>query len=144
MKEVWKEVKDYDGRYVVSNLGRVKSVKRFVKGHNSYRPVRDRILKTRFSKGGYERVKLTKNCKGKEFYVHRLVATAFIPNPENKPQVNHIDSNRKNNIVENLEWMTAKENIQHGWRKRESEKERVNEESEGERTGEDTEDSKSE
>ena len=103
MIEEWKDIKGYEGLYQVSNLGRVKSKT-------------GRIRKTTFTNSGYELVVLYNNCKSKGFTIHRLVAEALLPNPENKPQVNHIDEDKTNNAVFNLEWVTAKENVNHGTR----------------------------
>ena len=104
MKEVWKDIEGYEGLYQVSNLGRVKRVKT------------DRILKGCKDKGGYLVIGLYKNNVMSTKTIHRLVAQAFIPNPENKPEVNHIDEDKANNKVNNLEWMTRKENNNHGTR----------------------------
>lgn len=104
MKEIWKDIEGYEGVYHVSNLGRAKRV------------TTGRILKSGKDRGGYLQVDLCKNGKHKTHRIHRLVAQAFIPNPENKPEVNHIDENKTNNMVSNLEWMTAKENSNHGTR----------------------------
>ena len=111
-EEIWMPVKGFEGIYEVSNYGRVKSLARFCK--NAYggknKPVRERILKTCIIKG-YENVIL---CIGdgshKHGLVHRLVAQAFIPNPENKPNIDHIDCNSTNNRADNLRWCTQKEN----------------------------------
>lgn len=95
--EKWEPVKNYENKYMVSSLGRVKC--------------RNHILRAQLNQPGYYRVVLRKNKYSKQFLVSRLVAAAFIPNPENKPHVNHIDCNPKNNRVENLEWCTHKENM---------------------------------
>ena len=109
MKEIWKAIKDYEGKYEVSNLGRVKSLERTSRLN---RKIKERILAPREHTGGYLRVQLSR----KDFYIHRLVAEAFIPNPENKSQVNHIDGNKRNNHVDNLEWNTPLENNLHAIR----------------------------
>ena len=119
MKEIWKDVNGYEGFYQVSNLGRVKSLDRIVKNKGLIKKEsfikKGRILKQRTSKSkglitGYYRVLLTKEKVGKNFCVHKLVAEAFIPNPENKPQVDHINTIISDNRVENLKWVTSKEN----------------------------------
>ena len=104
IKEVWKDIEGYEGLYQVSTLGRVKNSRS------------GRILKGGKHKAGYHQVILCKNGKVKYYLVHRLVAQAFIPNPQNKPQVNHIDEDKENNYVENLEWVTIKENLNYGTR----------------------------
>lgn len=109
MKEIWKDVGGYEGLYQVSNLGRVKRLKgKYMKS--------DKLLKQVKLDSGYIAVGLCKHNKAKNFRVHRLVAEAFIPNPEEKPQVNHINEDKTNNMVSNLEWMTAKENNNYGTR----------------------------
>lgn len=100
--EIWKDVVGYEGLYQVSNLGRVKSII-FPKNKDG------KILKQRIRKG-YLRIQLYKNKIAKDFGVHRLVALAFIPNPYNKPEIDHIDGIPSNNNVSNLKWCTPKEN----------------------------------
>lgn len=116
MKEIWKDITGYEGYYQVSNLGSVQSMDKIVKGKNGgLRFVKGRILQPSLSEG-YLAVGLCKNGRCSKIRVHRLVAKTFIPNPENKRTVNHIDENKLNNIVENLEWATDKENCNHGSR----------------------------
>ena len=103
-REIWKDIKGYEGLYQVSNLGRVKRV------------TTNRILKSSKHVSGYLMVNLCKNSVTSHQRIHRLVAQAFIPNPENKPDVNHIDEDKTNNMVSNLEWSTKKENCNHGTR----------------------------
>lgn len=99
-------IQGYEGEYVVSNRGDIFSLERF----GNWRTLR---LKPRISHNGYERVTLTKNNSRGYFFVHRLVALAFIENPYMKATVNHIDGNKTNNHVGNLEWATQSENSQH-------------------------------
>lgn len=106
MKEIWKDIEGYERYYQVSNLGRVKSLARIVKRKFNNYTVRERILKARPDKDGYKYLVLCISCKAKTFQVHRLVANAFIPNPDNLPCINHKDENPSNNCVENLEWCT--------------------------------------
>ena len=105
--EIWKDIEGYEGIYQVSNLGRTKRL---------YKNDKEKILKPFSNKDGYLIVNLCKEGKVKSRSVHRLVAQAFIPNPENKPEVNHKDENKSNNKVENLEWVTSKENNNYGTR----------------------------
>lgn len=109
MKEIWKDIPGYEGVYQVSNAGNVLSLNAY--GHTIKRP-----LKQRLNRNGYLVVIL--NHKKHQYYVgvHILVAKTFIPNPEHKPQVNHKDGNKTNNHVQNLEWNTARENVQHAIR----------------------------
>jgi hypothetical protein len=108
MKEVWKDVLGYEGRYQVSNLGNILAI-------NYKRSGKSHLINQSQTHDGYFRVNLCNGARStKKFYfVHVLVAKAFIPNPENKPQVNHKDGNKANNRIDNLEWVTSKENIAH-------------------------------
>lgn len=109
MTELWKSIKGYEGIYEVSNLGNVRNIKPRYKHINP-----NGLLKPVKLNTGYLGVSLINKDKvRKEHRIHRLVAEAFIPNIDNKPQVNHIDNNRANNSVENLEWVTYKENLVH-------------------------------
>ena len=116
MEEKFKDIEGYEGLYQVSNLGRVKSLERYIKiSSGGIKKIKETILK--FStRNGYSIVMIYKNKKGYRKSVNRLVAETFIPNFKNKPQVNHIDGNKLNNVVENLEWCTQKENIEHSYR----------------------------
>lgn len=108
-KEIWKEIKGFGGNYSVSSEGRVRS-NGLLKGKNS----KVRILKTEMSKKGYLRVGLTKDGKQKKYLVHRLVAIAFLDNPNNLPDVNHRNEIKTDNRVENLEWMSRRDNMNYG------------------------------
>ncbi|MCT4402561.1 NUMOD4 domain-containing protein [Leuconostoc suionicum] len=116
--EIWKDIIGYEGLYQVSTLGRVKSVEKtraYInrgKKRNFHR--KERILKLANGRGDYKLITLSKNDNSKTFRVHRLVAQAFIPNPENKPQVNHIDEDKSNNSLNNLEWVSSYENMHWG------------------------------
>lgn len=112
-EEIWVPVVGYEGMYEVSNKARIRSLNRIIINANSERFIRGRILKPQYTNQGYENVVFSNNGKIKNNLVHRLVAIAFIPNPDNKPNVNHIDCNPKNNDLSNLEWVTQLENIRH-------------------------------
>lgn len=113
--EEWKDVKGYEGFYQVSNKGEVRNIAVFsykyqrVLKRKSPRPLRPEI-----TYDGYKRVVLSLYGKKRKFSVHRLVAFAFIPNPDNLPEVNHKDENTANNVANNLEWCTAKYNSNYG------------------------------
>lgn len=107
MIEIYKNIEGYEGLYQVSNLGNVKSLERINKNN---RKVKEKILKPLKLNTKYLSIVLCKNGKNNRFLVHRLVAQAFIPNPENKPCIDHINTDRTDNRVENLRWVTYKEN----------------------------------
>lgn len=106
--EVWKDVAGYEGLYQVSNFGRVKSLNFDGSGE-------ERIMRP-YNVHGYLRVRIFKNCTKQSIGVHRLVALAFIPNPNNFAIVNHIDGNKLNNNAKNLEWCTNSMNLIHAYR----------------------------
>lgn len=105
-EEKWLPVAGYEGLYEVSNLGRVKRL-------SSNDASKEKILKPQIQRDGYQRVTLSKKGQKKRMAIHRLVAIAFIPNPQNKEQVNHLDADKLNNKLTNLQWATRKENIAH-------------------------------
>ena len=103
MVEIWKTIEDYPN-YMISSMGRVKSL-----GNNKTR--KEKIRKLQNSKDGYLQIELWKNGNGKKYQVHRLVAEAFIDNPNNNPEIDHINTNKTDNRVCNLRWVTPKENM---------------------------------
>ena len=107
-KEIWKDISGYEGLYQVSNLGRVKSLE------NRSNHKKEKILASQI-RNQYYGVALYKNSHYKNYTIHRLVAEAFIPNPDNLPEVNHKDENKLNNRVDNLEWCNKKYNINYGY-----------------------------
>jgi hypothetical protein len=110
MQEIWKDITGYEGLYKVSSYGRIKSL------IDHYGNERVLILKNIVNDRGYLRVNLYKLGKIKTLKVHRIVAIEFIPNPDKKKQVNHIDGIKINNYISNLEWNTGHENIKHSWK----------------------------
>lgn len=115
-KEVWQSVKGYEGIYEVSTYGRVKSLTRKIRSrYGCQRVVKGKVL-YRKPRKNYIQVELCKKGVRTQYLIHRLVANAFLPNPENKPQVNHKDGDKSNNNLQNLEWVTQSENQKHAIR----------------------------
>lgn len=110
MREIWRPVPGYEKCYEASSLGRLRSLPR--NGTVGY----TRIIKPKITKPGYLDVVLQKNGGRKYCHLHQVIARTFIPNPKHKQQVNHIDGNKMNNRVENLEWNTPSENLRHKFR----------------------------
>lgn len=114
MQEVWKDIAGYEGLYQVSDLGRVKSLDRYVDYGKTTALRKGRILKPGKATGGYLQVELWKSGASSTKLIHRLVAEAFVPNGENLSEVNHKDENKENNSADNLEWCSRKYNINYG------------------------------
>lgn len=113
INEIWKDIKEYEGYYQISNFGRIKSLSRNSKNCCGVIRLKEKILLGSPNSHGYVQVLLYKHGNRKQFKLHRLVATYFIPNIENKIEVNHIDGNKANNKAGNLEWATPSENTIH-------------------------------
>ena len=114
-EEIWKPVVGYEGLYEVSSYGRVRSLDKYVKYSNGRINLhKGRILSPGKDTNGYLQVILTCNGKHKSIKVHRLIAQAFIPNPDNLPEVNHLDEDKTNNSVDNLEWCDRNYNLNYG------------------------------
>ena len=114
--EIWKDIKGYEGMYQVSTQGNLKSLDRIVNHPKSIKlTLKGGVIKSSVNGSGYKIVQLNKNGKGVIYLVHRLVSGAYLNNPDNKPQVNHIDGNKANNLLENLEWVTRSENMIHAY-----------------------------
>lgn len=118
MEEEWRPVKNYEGLYEVSNLGRVRSLDKTVRAQSGVRVIKGRTMRLKVERSGYLRVMLVSKVgqKGKTHYAHRLVALSFLSKKEKKDEVNHIDGNKKNNILSNLEWCTRSENELHAYK----------------------------
>lgn len=112
MEEIWKEVCGYEGLYEISSIGNFRSCDRVIKNRNHHQKIKGRLRKTQICRTtGYYMVTLNKNGKCTNTTIHRLMAEAFIPNPENKPFVDHINGIRSDNRIENLRWCTNQENL---------------------------------
>ena len=117
IEEIWKPIEGYEGLYEVSSYGRVRSLDRYVKTcYEAYKLHKGKILSPAKDKNGYLKVHLCCNGKHNIIRVHRLVCKAFIPNPDNLPEVNHKDEDKTNNSVDNLEWCDRSYNISYGTR----------------------------
>ena len=103
--EIWRDIEGHEGNYQISNYGRVKS----------FKGSKPRILSTCKDSKGYPKATFTEDGKAKTYLIHVLVARAFIPNPDNLPVVHHKDANPKNNHVDNLQWVTYKQNLQYAY-----------------------------
>lgn len=126
MKEIWKDVKDFEGLYQISNIGNVRSIgwynydlrsktKKYISKIRNLKTIEDR---------GYIKLHLSRNGKRTTKYIHQLVAVTFIPNPNKYREVNHIDSNPSNNLISNLEWCDRQYNIDHKVKRQNDIKER--------------------
>lgn len=115
-KVIWKDIPGFEGKYQASNLGDIRSLERITKTdfYNRIHRTKSRILKHNITKYGYHQVVLYKNNIRNRYSVHRLISLTFIENPNNLPCVNHIDENKDNNAVSNLEWCTNKYNSNYG------------------------------
>lgn len=116
-QEIWKDIPGYDGYYQVSSNGIAKSLSRYVRCSNgALKQYKGKLLSPHISPFGYFAVDLYKNCIREKFFIHQLVALAFIKNPLNKLTVNHKDGNKLNNNIENLEWATSSEQLFHAYK----------------------------
>ena len=110
--EQWRDIRGYEGLYQVSNFGRVRTVEHIVPNRGGFRTVSSKVKNATFTGQGYLSVALYKENKMQRLYVHRLVAEAFVPNPDNLPEIDHIDCVKTNNISSNLRWVDRSGNMQ--------------------------------
>lgn len=115
--DIWMDIDGYEGYYQISNLDKVRSLERRIKNYPSgTRVMKAMPIKTRINTTGYLTVDLSKEGDARRYKVHRLKATAFIPNPNNYPEINHMDGNKLNNRLSNLEWCTSSQNRIHAYK----------------------------
>jgi hypothetical protein len=114
--EIWKDIKDYEGLYQVSNFGNIKSLERMVGCNGGFKKINEVLCKTKEYKNGYKMISLSKFSKSKTMLIHRLAAIAFIDNKGSNNVVNHKDGDRLNNRVDNLEWCSVRYNVTHSFR----------------------------
>lgn len=127
LKKKWKDIKGYEGKYIISNYGEIISLPRYKQNNSKPQYVEPKeIAKYINSKNGYVYVQLWNNSKCKNIRLHKLVAQNFIPNKENKLQINHIDGNKQNNRVDNLEWCTYYYNNSYGTKLERQSKSQIN------------------
>lgn len=114
--EIIKSVIGYEGYYEISESGEVWGIERMVVSDKGLRTIRGKKMNTRINNDGYVSIALNKNGKTKTTFLHILLAKAFIPNPDNKPEINHINGIKTDNRLENLEWVTHSENMKHAYK----------------------------
>lgn len=114
--EIWKDVVGYEGFYKISSIGNIKSLDRYVNCRGGRKICYGKTLKPHLDRDGYLKIEIGRNePKAKKYFIHSLVAKAFLPNPNNFPQVNHIDGNKFNNQIENLQWCDVFINNKHAF-----------------------------
>jgi NUMOD4 motif/HNH endonuclease len=114
--EIWRPIPDYEGYYEISTTGKVRGLERTVIHPKGKRKVKTKILVTKINNWGYEEVKLSRAGKTSTKHIHSLLAKTYIPNLFNKPEVNHINGNKADNRLQNIEWVTRGENMKHAYK----------------------------